>query len=151
MAPVSSGIIVQPDDGVQPVRDFIGAARRTLLVKQFSLTEPSLVAAVIDRHRSGVAVRVMLNPQRSGGDRANDETFEQLSAAGVTIQWTNPSFYVTHEKSIVIEDEAAMVATFNLCDLPGSVNTNNSRAQYYFDWTPSVRESPSLDEFSVTG
>lgn len=116
MLPVSPRVIVQPDDGVQPVRDFIASAQRTLLVKQFTFTEPSLVAAVIERHRAGVAVRVMLNPQRSGGDRANDETFEQLSDAGVDVQWSNPTFYVTHEKSIVVDEQAALVATFNLCE-----------------------------------
>ena len=116
MLPVSPGIIVQPDDGVPPVRDFIASARSSLLIKQFTFQETSLIDAVIDRHRAGVAVRVMLNPKRSGGDRANDETFERLSAAGVNIQWTNPSFYVTHEKSIVIDDQAALVATFNLCE-----------------------------------
>lgn len=113
---MSPQVIVQPDDGVQPVRDFIVSAQKSLLIKQFTFVEPSLIAAVIDRHRAGVAVRVMLNPARSGGDRANDETFEQLSAAGVSVQWTNPSFYVTHEKSIVVDEEAALVATFNLCE-----------------------------------
>src|SRR5689334_5735397 len=108
MLPVSPRVIVQPDDGVEPVRDFIASAQRSLLVKQFTFTEPSLVAAVIDRHRAGVAVRVMLNPARSGGDRANDETFEQLSDAGVNVQWSNPTFYVTHEKSIVIDEQAAL-------------------------------------------
>ncbi|ART72158.1 cardiolipin synthase [Mycobacterium dioxanotrophicus] len=116
MLPVSPRVIVQPDDGVQPVLDFVSSAQNSLLIKQFTFTEPSLVAAVIDRHRAGVAVRVMLNPQRSGGDRANDETFEQLSAAGVNVQWSNPTFYVTHEKSIVVDEQAALVATFNLCE-----------------------------------
>ncbi|WP_029369692.1 phospholipase D-like domain-containing protein [Mycobacterium sp. UM_WWY] len=116
MLPVSPRVIVQPDDGVQPVLDFISSAQSSLLIKQFTFTEPSLVAAVIDRHRAGVAVRVMLNPQRSGGDRANDETYEQLSAAGVNVQWSNPTFYVTHEKSIVVDEQAALVATFNLCE-----------------------------------
>ncbi|GAS86543.1 phospholipase D-like domain-containing protein [Mycolicibacterium brisbanense] len=116
MLPVSPRLIVQPDDGVQPVLDFISSAQSSLLIKQFTFTEPSLVAAVIDRHRGGVAVRVMLNPQRSGGDRANDETYEQLSAAGVNVQWSNPTFYVTHEKSIVVDEQAALVATFNLCE-----------------------------------
>ncbi|ORA34949.1 phospholipase D-like domain-containing protein [Mycobacterium aquaticum] len=116
MLPVSPRVIVQPDDGVQPVLEFISSAQSSLLIKQFTFTEPSLVAAVIDRHRAGVAVRVMLNPQRSGGDRANDETFEQLSAAGVNVQWSNPTFYVTHEKSIVVDEQAALVATFNLCE-----------------------------------
>lgn len=116
MVPVPPQVIVQPDDGVQPVLDFIASAQTSLLIKQFTFVEPSLVAAVIDRHRSGVAVRVMLNPARSGGDRANDETFQQFSDAGLAVQWTNPTFYVTHEKSIVVDDRAALVATFNLCE-----------------------------------
>lgn len=116
MVPVPPLVIVQPDDGVQPVLDFIASAQKSLLIKQFTFVQPALVAAVIERHRAGVAVRVMLNPQRSGGDRANDETFEQFSAAGCNVQWTNPSFYVTHEKSIVVDEQAALVATFNLCD-----------------------------------
>ena len=116
MGPVSPRVIVQPDDGVQPVRDFLASAQKSLLIKQFTFTEPSLVAAVIERHQAGVAVRVMLNPARSGGDRANDETFEQFSDAGVNVQWSNPTFYVTHEKSIVVDETAALVATFNLCE-----------------------------------
>jgi len=109
-------LIVQPDDGVPPVREFILAAKRSLLIKQFTFTEPSLIAAVIARHNAGVKVRVMLNPKRSGGDRANDDTFEQFKAAGVGMQWANPKFYVTHEKSIVADGEAALIATFNLCE-----------------------------------
>lgn len=116
MLPVSPRVMVQPDDGVAPVLEFVGSAQKSLLIKQFTFTEPSLIEAVIDRHAAGVAVRVMLNPQRSGGDRANDETFEQLAAAGVTVQWSNPTFYVTHEKSIVVDERAALVATFNLCE-----------------------------------
>ena len=107
-------LIVEPDDGLDPVRDFISSAQTTLLIKQFTFTEPSLVQAVIDRSNAGVQVRVMLNAARSGGDRANDETYEQLQAAGVDVQWANPKFYVTHEKSIVVDGKAAMVATYNL-------------------------------------
>lgn len=107
-------LIVEPDDGLDPVRDFIRSAQSTLLVKQFTFTEPSLIEAVIDRKKAGVDVRVMLNAARSGGDRANDETYEQFETAGVDVQWANPKFYVTHEKSIVVDGKAAMVATYNL-------------------------------------
>jgi phosphatidylserine/phosphatidylglycerophosphate/cardiolipin synthase-like enzyme len=30
------------------------------------------------------------------------------------VQWANPQFYVTHEKSIVVDGKAALIATFNL-------------------------------------
>lgn len=107
-------LIIEPDDGLDPVRDFISSAQTTLLIKQFTFTEQSLIRAVIDRSNAGVDVRVMLNAARSGGDRANDETYEQFRTAGIAVQWANPKFYVTHEKSIVVDGNAAMVATYNL-------------------------------------
>jgi phosphatidylserine/phosphatidylglycerophosphate/cardiolipin synthase-like enzyme len=109
-------LIVQPDDGLGPVREFIESAQKSLLIKQFTFTSEDLIAAVIDRRNAGVDVRVMLNAARSGGDRANDETFERFRAAGIDVQWANPKFYVSHEKSIVVDEEAALVATFNLCE-----------------------------------
>lgn len=116
MMPLSPRLIVEPDDGLEPVREFIDTAESSLLIKQFTFTEPSLIKAVIDRKEAGVDVRVMLNAQRSGGDRANDETFEQLQNAGIAVQWASSKFYVTHEKSIVVDQKAALVATFNLCE-----------------------------------
>src|SRR6185437_1873415 len=98
MPPIPPSLILEPDDGLQPVRDFIAGAQHTLLLKQFSFTEEELIRDVIERSSAGVEVRVMLNPARSGGDRANDETFERFSNAGIRVQWSNPKFYVTHEK-----------------------------------------------------
>ena len=115
MQPNGLRLIVEPDDGLEPVREFISSAQASLLVKQFTFTDETLVQAVIDRKLAGVDVRVMLNAARSGGDRANDETYERFRAAGIDVQWANPKFYVTHEKSIVVDKKAALVATFNLC------------------------------------
>ncbi len=109
-------LIVEPDDGVGPVRDFINTATKTLLIKQFTFSEPTLLQAVVDRKNAGVDVRIMLNPKRSGGDRANDATYDFFKNNGVNIQWANPKFYVTHEKSIVVDGTSALIATFNLCE-----------------------------------
>ncbi len=115
MVPLASHVIVEPDDGLDPVLDFIASAQKSLLIKQFTFTEQCFIDAVIDRKNAGVDVRVMLNAKRSGGDRANDDTFEQFVNAGIAVQWSSPKFYVTHEKSIVVDGEAALVATFNMC------------------------------------
>src|SRR5262245_20722801 len=106
-------LIVEPDDTVLPVLDLVGSAARSVALKQFTLDEPRIVQALLEAHRRGVGVRVMLNPHRSSGDRANDESLRALEAAGVPIQWTNPAFVVTHEKSLVIDGEIALIATFN--------------------------------------
>ncbi len=108
-------LIVEPDDGLAPVRKFIAGAQQSMLIKQFTFTDDSLIQAVIGRRRDGLDVRVMLNPKRSSGDRANDETYDRLHDAGVDVAWSSPKFYVTHEKSMVVDEEAALVATFNLC------------------------------------
>ena len=109
-------LIVQPDQGVTPIREFIRSARQSLLIKQFRFTDSSLIEVVIDRKNSGVAVRVMLNAKRADGNRANDEAFETLQKSGINVRWANPKFYVTHEKSIVIDNRVALIATFNLCE-----------------------------------
>jgi phosphatidylserine/phosphatidylglycerophosphate/cardiolipin synthase-like enzyme len=111
-----AGILVQPDDGVGPVVQLMGTARQSIAVKQFTFTHPALMEAALAARRAGVAVRVMLNPHRSSGDRANDAVFEQLKAGGVEVAWSNPRFAVTHEKSMVIDDRMALIATFNFCE-----------------------------------
>ena len=106
-------LIVQPEDTVLPVLGLVGLAARSIVVKQFTLDEPRIVQALLDAHRRGVSVKVMLNPHRSSGDRANDATYATLEQAGVPVLWTNPAFAVTHEKSMVIDGERALIATFN--------------------------------------
>jgi phosphatidylserine/phosphatidylglycerophosphate/cardiolipin synthase-like enzyme len=109
-------LIVQPDDGTAPVIALIGRAQRSLFIKQFTFTEPAIQLAVIAKAKAGVDVRVMLNPKRSSGSRANDETFELFEREGVPVRWASPHFAVTHEKSIVVDGEIALIATFNLCE-----------------------------------
>jgi phosphatidylserine/phosphatidylglycerophosphate/cardiolipin synthase-like enzyme len=116
MLPNTPRLIVEPDDGLTPVIEFFASAQKSLLIKQFTFTEDRFLDAVIERKNAGVDVRVMLNAARSGGDRANDETYERFVNAGIAVQWSSPKFYVTHEKSVVVDGTAALIATFNLCE-----------------------------------
>jgi cardiolipin synthase A/B len=111
---VRAGVIVEPDDGLEPVLGFIASAKHTLIVKQFEASEPTLLQALSECKKRGVAVRVMLNPGRASGQRDNDATFEALKAASIKVAWTAPKFMVTHEKSMVADGERALVSTFNL-------------------------------------
>ncbi|MDY6997498.1 MAG: phospholipase D-like domain-containing protein [Actinomycetota bacterium] len=113
--PLTPQLVVEPDDGLDPVLGFIASAQDTLRIKQFTFTDGDLIEAVIARRRAGVDVRVMLNPVKSRGERANDDTYARLAEAGVDVAWSNPAFYVTHEKSMVADSHAALIATFNLC------------------------------------
>ena len=64
----SRSLIVMPDDTGKPLLDAINGASKSIRVKIFLFSDPSLVAAVIAAHQRGVKVRVMLNPARRGGE-----------------------------------------------------------------------------------
>jgi cardiolipin synthase A/B len=110
---MSRSLIVLPDDSVQPILDAIHHAKKSLRIKMFVFTDPSLLAAVIDAHRRGVKVRIMLNPKRRNGVSENDESRSQLEAAGIEVRDSNPAFDLTHEKSMVLDDATAFVKSLN--------------------------------------
>jgi len=109
-------LLVMPEDGAQAVVALIDQAQEHLRIKQFKLQSEAIEQALLRAHQRGVKVRVMLNPHTSGGDRWNDEAFALLQSGGIDVVWTSECFPVTHEKSIVIDGSAALIATFNLSE-----------------------------------
>jgi phosphatidylserine/phosphatidylglycerophosphate/cardiolipin synthase-like enzyme len=109
-------LLVMPDDGVAAVEALLDQAGEELLLKQFKLQSPQVLDALRRARERGVTVRVMLNPQTSGGERWNDESFALLKGWDIDVAWTSEAFPVTHEKSIVIDRHSVLIATFNLVD-----------------------------------
>lgn len=109
-------LIVMPDDGVDAVVALIDQAQRQLLLKQFKLVSEAVEQALLRAHQRRVEIRVMLNPHTSGGERWNDQVYDRLKDWGINVAWTSQAFPVTHEKSMVIDAERALIATFNLAD-----------------------------------
>ena len=107
-------LVVQPDDGVEAVLALLAGARESLRVKQFTLTQEDILDALIHAHKRGIAVRVMLNQHHASGHRVNDETHDKLHEHGVKVAWANPEFDITHEKSVQVDDDVALIATFNM-------------------------------------
>ena len=110
---MSRSLIVLPDDSAQPIVDAINNAKRSLRVKMFVFSDPSLLSAVIAAQRRGVKVRVMLNPNRRSGKTENEHSRKTLRAAGVKVIDSNPAFGMTHEKSMVVDDTTAFVKSLN--------------------------------------
>jgi cardiolipin synthase A/B len=109
----SRSFIVLPDDSATPILDAINHASKSLRVKMFTFSDPSLMQAVIAAHTRGVKVRIMLNPARRSGEEVNEATRKALTHAGVQVLDTNPAFDVTHEKSMVIDDSTAFIQSLN--------------------------------------
>ena len=110
---MSRSLIVLPDDSAQPILDAINGATKSLRVKMFIFSDPSLLKAVIEAHRRGVKVRIMLNPARRSGEAENEESRKMLTDAGIEVIDSNPAFDLTHEKSMVVDDRTAFVKSLN--------------------------------------
>jgi phosphatidylserine/phosphatidylglycerophosphate/cardiolipin synthase-like enzyme len=96
-------LIVLPDDSAKPILAAIEGAARTLRVKMFVFSDPSLLKAVIAAKRRGVKVRVMLNPARRSGEHDNDATRKALEQADVEVKDANPATTRDHDVAEIVE------------------------------------------------
>ncbi|MBI3227461.1 MAG: phospholipase [Mycolicibacterium cosmeticum] len=110
---MTRSLIILPDDSAQPVLDAIHAATRSVRIKMFAFSHRALLEAVVAAHRRGVDVKVMLNPERRDGETDNDAAREMLQQFGIEVRESNPAFDLTHEKSMVVDDEHAFVESLN--------------------------------------
>ena len=109
----SRTIIILPDDTKKPIVDAIESAKKSIKIKMFVFSDPDLINAVIAAKKRGIEIQVMLNPARRSGEEENGETRKLLEAAGVEVKDSNPAFGLTHEKSMVIDEEVAFVKSLN--------------------------------------
>jgi phosphatidylserine/phosphatidylglycerophosphate/cardiolipin synthase-like enzyme len=113
-APAPVRVLVEPDAGPDAVRALLSAARRSLSMEMYLLTDGATIDALVARRRAGVDVRVVLEPHPYQADGANDDAFARLSAAGVLVAWASPRFALTHAKVAVVDRARLVVLTLNL-------------------------------------
>jgi cardiolipin synthase len=104
----------QPESKHQPLIDAIKSAEHEILVKMYLLSDKEIIKALIDAREHGVKVMVILEKNPFGGSGLNPKTKKELDNNGVMTQWSNPSFALTHEKTIIIDANKAFILTQNL-------------------------------------
>jgi cardiolipin synthase A/B len=110
---MSHRLIVLPDDTVQSVVSPIDAACECLNIRMFLFTDPTLLDAVIRAHQRGVYVRVMLNPARRDGTNENEQAKRRLLTVGIEVRDSSNLFALTHQKSMVIDNQIGFVESLN--------------------------------------
>lgn len=110
--PMPPSLFIEPEAGTRPVVAALRQAQSSILMKMYLMTEPEVIAALKDAVARGVSVRVMLEEDPYGFGN-NEAVFADLQAAGVQVKWDNPTFRLTHEKSIVVDERLALIMTLN--------------------------------------
>jgi phosphatidylserine/phosphatidylglycerophosphate/cardiolipin synthase-like enzyme len=139
-APVDSGtttqqstnvsIIVEPNGkGGSEIVSAITAAKTSVHMTMYMLSNTDVISALIARHKAGVDVKVLLDSSTQTG---NGTEYNQLKAAGVAVAWSSTQFTFTHEKCVIIDGKTAWIMTMNLTQ---SSPTSN-REYLAIDTTP---------------
>ncbi len=115
-----------PDDGPEPVLALIDQAQQSIRLKIYLFTYRDIRNALIRAANRGVDVRVLIDQEPVGGGESNAETYGILKEGGVDVKWAPGAFKHNHEKSLVVDDRVAMIATFNFTN--SSFNANREYA-----------------------
>ena len=103
---MSHTLIVLPDDSAKPLVDAINGAKRTLQIRMFLFTDPTMLQTVLAAKQRGVNVRV---DAESGASRRHERQrarrATRWSPPKIEVRDSNPEFALTHQKSMVIDED----------------------------------------------
>jgi phosphatidylserine/phosphatidylglycerophosphate/cardiolipin synthase-like enzyme len=87
----------------------IDGAKRTLLVQAYNFTEPRIIAAIVEAHRRGVAVTVIVDKITA---RQRGEGVDRVAAAGIPT-YVDREPRIAHNKVMVIDGATVLTGSFN--------------------------------------
>ncbi|MDE1154637.1 MAG: phospholipase D-like domain-containing protein [Acidobacteriaceae bacterium] len=101
-----------PDDGFQPVYDFINSATKTLDMTMYELVDTTAEADLVALAQKGVVVRVILDQNLE--QTKNTAAYNTLTAGGVQVHWANTTYHATHQKTITVDKTKTLILSANL-------------------------------------
>jgi cardiolipin synthase A/B len=87
----------------------IGAARRSLDLELFVLTDTGVVHALEAATQRGVSVRILLDPSQP----SSHPSYDALRAAGIDVRWYRSSGELLHAKAIVADSSTILFGSAN--------------------------------------
>jgi cardiolipin synthase A/B len=110
-------LLIQPDDGVEPIVRALGRARKTIQILVFRVDRNEVEKALLEAVQRGVAVQALIACTNRGGDK-NLRRFEmRLLEKGVTVTRTADDLLRYHGKMMIIDGKELHVFAFNLTHL----------------------------------
>lgn len=104
-------------------------ARQSIHAELFALTESRTLQALIEAHRRGLEVKIILDPLRVGHSAINETACTRLREAGVEVRWytcDRPSDEMMHGKLGLFDDDQTVVGSANWTT--SGFNTNREAA-----------------------
>ena len=99
----------------------IGEAKKTIKVQAYSFTNADIAKALLDAHKRGVNVRVVLDKSQET-EKYTSATF--LANAGVPVR-IDDDFAIAHSKIMILDEETVITGSFNFTKAAEERNAEN--------------------------
>lgn len=108
-------LITEPDQGTAPVLSLIASASSSIDLVMYEMTDKEICDALIAAANREVSVRVLLNGGYYGKqeNNMNKLAYTYLQQHAVPVRWTPASFALTHQKTLLVDNEKALIMTWN--------------------------------------
>jgi cardiolipin synthase A/B len=110
-------LIVEPDDGRTLVLNALNAAKKSIDLTIYEISDPQIMSALTSAQARGAAVRVLYNWYSFPADTQQRDitpAIQALTQAGIQCREAPRTFEVTHEKAFTIDGTTGIVMSFNL-------------------------------------
>src|SRR5262245_10748058 len=106
-------LLIQPEDGVQPILDEIASAKKTLEIAIFRCDHAEIEKAVIDAIKRGVAVHALVAFSNRGGEKRLRALEMRLLEAGAVVARTSDDLAKYHAKYFIVDGKTLVLLGFN--------------------------------------
>ncbi|MGE4444481.1 MAG: phosphatidylserine/phosphatidylglycerophosphate/cardiolipin synthase family protein [Candidatus Altimarinota bacterium] len=87
----------------------IDSSKNKVYLEVYIFTEKRIRKALIDAHKRGVDVKVILEKNVYKAPSLNTQAFKELEKAGISIVYSNPENYsLNHSKMMIVDDEVIL-------------------------------------------
>jgi cardiolipin synthase len=107
-------LIIEPDAGRAPLLNAIHNAKSSVDLVMYGLTDLQFVDALTRANAKNKNVKVLLQHYPYKADDENKAAIADLQAANTPLHWPDEKFKLTHQKTLLIDDNYAIIMTFNL-------------------------------------
>lgn len=102
-----------PHTGDHSIITAIESAKHTIQITLYGFTDKKIAAALIKKQSEGINVQLLIEDEPYNASGENLSIVKQLKKAGIAIHYTASTFSFTHQKTLIIDHQRAMILTGN--------------------------------------
>ena len=110
----SIALITEPDDGISDIKNVINKASKSLDLVMYELEDKDIEQEIVDAKNRGVDVKVIMQNMKEFGSSPNQDAYDFFEQNKVPVKWAPDYFYLTHQKTLIVDGTSAVIMTFNL-------------------------------------